>query len=54
MWPILKSLLNLLQYSLPAEPPGKPNVTVLLLFYVLGFFGHEACGILTHTPYVGR
>ena len=22
------------------------SVTILLLFYVLGLFGHEACGIL--------
>ena len=25
-------------------------VTILLLFYVFGFFGHEACGILAPWP----
>ena len=32
MWTIFKVFIEL--------------VTVLLLFYVLGFFGHKACGIL--------
>ena len=62
IWPILTSLLNLLQCSLPGEPPGKPNVTILLLFYVLGFFfwpwGKSDLSSptrdLTHTPYIGR
>ena len=26
------------------------SVTILLLFYVLGLFGHEACGILVPWP----
>ena len=38
------------------------SVTILLLFYVLVFSGHEACGILArltrgsnlHTPGIGR
>jgi len=36
MWPILKIFIEF--------------VTILLLFYVFGFFGHKACGILAYWP----
>ena len=34
MWPILNVFIEF--------------VTILLLFYIFGFFGHKACGILAH------
>ena len=36
MWPILKVFIDF--------------VTILPLFYIFGFFGHKACGILAHWP----
>ena len=36
MWPILKVFIEF--------------VTILLLFYIFGFFGHKARGILAHCP----